>query len=58
MNSSRQPAAFSKVSVRSRTVIPYEVKAGDALRYRVAGGGVLLDKVAEAGNGSFAVFSE
>jgi len=61
---SRQPATFSKVSVRSRTVIPLEVrerlklKPGDTLRYRVTDDGILLDKATEAGNGSFAVFSE
>ena len=56
---SRQPAAFSKVSVKSQTVIPREVrerlklKPGDTLRYRVTDDGVLLDKATE-----FAAFSE
>jgi bifunctional DNA-binding transcriptional regulator/antitoxin component of YhaV-PrlF toxin-antitoxin module len=59
---SRQPAVFSKLSVRSRTVIPREVseqlelKVGDTLRYRVTADGILLDK-AKTGD-SFAVFSE
>jgi antitoxin PrlF len=59
---SRRPAAFSKLSVRSRTVIPREVreqlklKVGDTLRYRVTDDGILLDK-AKTGD-PFAVFSE
>jgi antitoxin PrlF len=58
-----QPAAFSKVSAKGRTVLPREVrerlrlKPGDTLRYRLTGDGVLLDKATEAGN-PFAVFSE
>lgn len=60
----RQPAAFSKVSVKGRTVIPRAVReqlklrSGDTLRYRMTGDGILLDKVAEAGNEAFALFSE
>ena len=44
------PTAFSKVSVKSQTVIPRAVrerlalKPGDTLRYRVTDNGVLLDK--------------
>jgi antitoxin PrlF len=61
----RPPSAFSKVSVKSQTVIPREVrkrlgvKPGDTLRYRVTEGGVLLDKapVNEADD-PFAAFSE
>jgi antitoxin PrlF len=59
---SRQPAAFSKISVKSETVIPREVrerlklKPGDTLRYRVTDDGILLDKA--TGDGPFAVFSE
>jgi antitoxin PrlF len=43
-------AAFSRVSVKSQTVIPREVrerlqiKPGDRLRYRMTDKGVLLDK--------------
>ena len=46
----RPPSVFSKVSVKSQTVIPREVrerlqlKPGDTLRYRLTGEGVLLDK--------------
>ncbi len=60
---SRQPAAFSKVSVKSQTVIPREVceqlklKPDDTLRYRPTDDGILLDKAIEAGN-PFAAFSE
>jgi len=61
---SRQPAAFSKVSAKSQTVIPGEVrerlklKPGDTLRYRVTDDGVLLDKATEAGADPFAAFPE
>jgi antitoxin PrlF len=62
--SSRQPARFSRVSVKGRTVIPREVrkqpklKPGDTLRYRLTNDGILLDKAAEAGDDPFAAFSE
>jgi antitoxin PrlF len=61
---SRPPAAFSKVSVKSQTVIPREVreqlnlKPGDTLRYRTTVDGILLDKATEAGADPLAVFSE
>jgi antitoxin PrlF len=61
---SRQPAAFSKVSVKSQTVIPREVreklklKPGDTLRYRVTDNGILLDKASETSDDPFAAFSE
>ena len=60
---SRRPAAFSKISVKSQTVIPREVreqwklKPGDTLRYRLTNDGILLDKAAEAGD-PFATSSE
>jgi antitoxin PrlF len=60
----RPPAAFSKVSVKSQTVIPREVreqlklKPGDTLRYRMTEDGILLDKASEAGDDPFAAFSE
>jgi antitoxin PrlF len=59
---SRQPAAFSNISVKSETVIPREVrerlklKPGDTLRYRFTNDGILLDKA--TGDGPFAAFSE
>ena len=61
---SRRPTAFSKVSVKSQTVIPREVcerlelKPGDTLRYRVTDDGVLLGKATEAVDDPFAAFSE
>jgi antitoxin PrlF len=61
---SRQSATFSRVSVKSQTVIPREVrerlqlKPGDTLRYRVTDHGILLDKATEAGDDPFASFSE
>jgi antitoxin PrlF len=61
---SRHPAAFSKVSVKSQTVIPRQVreklglKPGDTLRYRVTDEGILLDKAAETVEDPFAAFSE
>jgi antitoxin PrlF len=61
----RTPSAFSKVSVKSQTVIPREVrerlglKPGDTLRYRVTDEGVLLDKApANEADDPFAAFSE
>jgi antitoxin PrlF len=61
---SRPPAAFSKVSVKSQTVIPREIrnqlklKPGDVLRYRLTDDGVLLDKAIEAVDDPFVAFSE
>lgn len=59
------PSAFSKVSVKSQTVIPREVrerldlKPGDTLRYRVTDDGVLLDKApANETDDPFATFTE
>ena len=61
----RPPSAFSKVSVKSQTVIPREVrerlalKPGDTLRYRVTTAGILLDKApASEADDPFATFSE
>jgi antitoxin PrlF len=60
----RQPAAFSKVLAKGRTVIPREVReqlklnSGDTLRYRFSDDGILLDKAAQAGDDPFAAFSE
>jgi antitoxin PrlF len=66
MGSSRPAAVFSKVSVKSQTVIPRVIRErlalrpGDRLRYRVTETGVLLDKAgaAEAADDPFATFSE
>jgi antitoxin PrlF len=61
----RAPSAFSKVSVKSQTVIPRGVrerlglKPGDTLRYRVTDEGVLLDKApASEADDPFATFFE
>lgn len=60
-----KPAAFSKVSVKSQTVIPREVRQrldlrpGDTLRYRLTKDGVLIDKaLANEADDPFATFSE
>ncbi len=60
-----KPTAFSKVSVKSQTVIPREVrerlklKPGDTLRYRLTDDGVLIDKApASEADDPFAAFSE
>jgi antitoxin PrlF len=60
-----KPASFSKVSVKSQTVIPREVretlnlKPGDTLRYRVTDEGILMDKAPAAETDDpFAAFSE
>jgi antitoxin PrlF len=60
-----KPSAFSKVSVKSQTVIPREVrerlglKPGDTLRYRLTGDGVLLDKApANEADDPFVMFTE
>jgi len=62
---SRMSAAFSKVSVKSQTVIPREVrerlalKPGDTLRYRLIEAGVLLDKAPKnEADDPFTAFSE
>ena len=61
----RPPSAFSKVSVKSQTVIPravherLDLKPGDTLRYRVTDSGVLLDKApANEAHDPFTTFSE
>ena len=59
------PATFSRVSVKSQTVIPREVRAalgvkpGDTVRYRLTDDGVLVDKApATESDDPFAAFSE
>ncbi|HZL31448.1 MAG TPA: AbrB family transcriptional regulator [Pseudolabrys sp.] len=60
----RQPASFSKVSVKSQTVLPRNVrdklgvKPGDMLRYRLTDEGVLIDKASPETEDPFASFSE
>jgi antitoxin PrlF len=58
------PASFSKVSVKSQTVLPRPVRAklgikpGDTLRYRLTDEGVLIDKAPTETDDPFAAFSE
>ena len=62
----RQPGktAFSRVSVKSQTVLPravreaLKIKPGDTLRYRLTNRGVLLDRAASAEDDPFATFTE
>lgn len=61
----RVPTAFSRVSVKSQTVIPRAVRerldlqAGDRLRYRLTEDGVLIDKApASEADDPFAAFTE
>jgi antitoxin PrlF len=59
-----EPAGYSKVSVKSQTVIPRIVRQrlglqpGDTLRYRIAEDGILIDKAAPEADDPFASFSE
>jgi antitoxin PrlF len=59
-----QTVAYSKVSVKSQTVLPravrerLNIRPGDTLRYRVTKEGVLLDKASAAEDDPFAAFSE
>ena len=64
-HTSARQAAYSKVSVKSQTVLPravrekLNVRPGDTLRYRLIGDGVLLDKApASEADDPFAAFSE
>ena len=62
---SRKPAAYSRVSVKSQTVLPRAVREtlgirpGDTLRYRITDAGVLIDKSpTKEADDPFAAFSE
>lgn len=57
--------AYAKVSVKSQTVIPLQVRealgigAGDTLRFRSTRHGIVLDKAPAAGDGDpFVAFGE
>jgi len=59
------PTSFSRVSVKSQTVIPRAVRerlglqTGDRLRYRLTEDGVLIDKApASEADDPFAAFTE
>jgi antitoxin PrlF len=60
----RTPTSFSKVSVKSQTVLPRAVRQelginpGDTLRYRLTEQGVLIDKAPGEADDPFATFSE
>lgn len=60
----RVPVSFSKVSVKSQTVLPRAVrtklgiKPGDRIRYRLTEDGVLIDKAPAELDDPFATFSE
>ena len=62
--SAPKSTAYSKVSVKSQTVIPREVREelglrpGDTLRYRRTNHGVLIDKAPTDLDDPFASFSE
>lgn len=61
---SSRPASYSKVSVKSQTVLPRDVrerlgiKPGDTLRYRVIDQGILIEKAASDTDDPFVSFSE
>ena len=63
-NPNLKPAGFSKVSVKSQTVIPravrerLDLKPGDTLRYRFADDGILIDRATAETDDPFASFSE
>jgi antitoxin PrlF len=56
--------AYSKITTKSQTVIPREVrerlnlKPGDRLRYAMTSNGVLIEKSAATDDDPFAVFTE
>jgi antitoxin PrlF len=64
MNRPHRPTDYSKISVKSQTVIPRSVRErlrlmpGDTLRYRLTDEGVLIDKAPIEGDDPFATFSE
>jgi antitoxin PrlF len=64
MNRPDRPTEYSKISVKSQTVIPRSVRErlrlmpGDTLRYRLTDEGVLIDKAPIEVDDPFATFSE
>ncbi len=56
--------AYSRVSVKSQTVLPREVrdrlgvKAGDRLRFRITAAGVILERAPPVQDDPFATFTE
>ncbi len=60
----RPPVTYSRISVKSQTVLPravreaLDIKPGDTVRYRLTDDGVLLDKAPAEADDPFATFSE
>ncbi len=60
----RAPTVYSKISVKSQTVLPAEVRErlavgpGDRLRYVFAPDGVRIEKAPPAGEDPFVAFTE
>jgi antitoxin PrlF len=58
------PAVYSKLTSKSQTVIPKEIrqrlglKPGDRLRFTVSPAGVMIDRANTAEDDPFAVFTE
>ncbi len=66
MKRNRAEAAFSRISVKSQTVLPKQVREtlavlpGDTLRYRFTDAGVVIEKAAPSNEADdpFAAFAE
>ena len=60
----RAPSVYSKISVKSQTVLPTEVRErlavgpGDRLRYVLEPDGVRIEKAPPAGEDPFGAFTE
>ena len=60
----KEPAAYSRVSVKSQTVLPravreaLEIKPGDTIRYRLTDRGILIEKAPPEDDDPFATFTE
>jgi bifunctional DNA-binding transcriptional regulator/antitoxin component of YhaV-PrlF toxin-antitoxin module len=60
----KNPTTYSRVSVKSQTVLPRAVREalaiapGDTVRYRITEHGVLIDKAPVDGDDPFAAFTE
>ena len=60
----KESAAYSRVSVKSQTVLPrvvreaLQVKPGDTLRYRVTDRGVFVEKAPAESDDPFVSFTE
>lgn len=64
MPEKRARTAYSKISIKSQTVLPAEVRArlaigpGDRLRYRITPEGIQIDKAPPEGEDPFVAFTE